>query len=79
MKTSFPKTSLGWIFTSVLFSAFASGSWAQNLMQGPASGTTKVIRGGTYGYQAAYCRSGGRGGSVLPDSPSVGFRLVFNP
>lgn len=47
--------------------------------QGPASGTTKKSRGGTYRLQAVYCRSGARGGSSNPDSPSAGFRLVFNP
>ncbi|MEI6638865.1 MAG: formylglycine-generating enzyme family protein, partial [Chlorobium sp.] len=48
--------------------------------EGPETGSSRVLRGGSWNYYADSCRSAGRGG----DSPGsrlsdVGFRLVFVP
>jgi formylglycine-generating enzyme required for sulfatase activity len=48
---------------------------------GPASGETRVMRGGSYSQKPEDCRSAKRGGGVLPnqgDAINVGFRLCFS-
>ncbi len=47
---------------------------------GPASGSNRVFRGGSWRNHVAYCRSADRGGSI-PSSHNfeLGFRLVFVP
>lgn len=47
---------------------------------GPESGTNRVIRGGSWDFKAAFCRTAGRGGG-RPDGrgSDFGFRLVFVP
>jgi formylglycine-generating enzyme required for sulfatase activity len=46
--------------------------------QGPATGETRVMRGGAYSLKPEDCRSAKRGGGVLPnrgDAINIGFRL----
>jgi formylglycine-generating enzyme required for sulfatase activity len=47
---------------------------------GAATGSIRVLRGGSWNYNARYCRSAFRGGNT-PDyrNDDVGFRLVFVP
>ena len=46
--------------------------------QGPSSGSSRVIRGGGWGFIARSCRSATRGGSMEPDfrHDNLGFRLL---
>jgi formylglycine-generating enzyme required for sulfatase activity len=48
--------------------------------KGPSTGAARVLRGGSWSYDAAYCRSAGRYGS-RPDYRynSFGFRVVLAP
>jgi formylglycine-generating enzyme required for sulfatase activity len=62
------------------FGAYSGGSVTDP--QGPETGSKRVIRGGTYGWSAVYCRSACR----IPREPNipwwdqmVGFRVVLAP
>jgi formylglycine-generating enzyme required for sulfatase activity len=49
--------------------------------QGPATGVTRVMRGGSYSQKPEDCRSAKRNGGVLPnrrDAINIGFRLCFS-
>ncbi len=46
--------------------------------KGPTTGTTRVIRGGSWFYYPRYCRSAGRQGLVSGIRYDVGFRAVIN-
>jgi formylglycine-generating enzyme required for sulfatase activity len=53
---------------------------AQTNPTGPSTGTSRVVRGGSWGYNAQGCRSANRGG-YDPNTliNAVGFRLAFVP
>ena len=58
------------------YGPYAAG--AQTEPQGPAGGTTRVVRGGAWFYDAPYCRSANRSTSGVDDRfASIGFRVVL--
>ena len=52
----------------------------ENNPMGPVNGTSRVIRGGSWGVKPAFCRTTNRG-DLTPDHRDiiVGFRLVLVP
>ena len=67
-----------WEWCSDWFGFYSSG--AQTNPQGPDKGLRRVLRGGSFGYEARYCRVSSR----IPCTPNtssyiVGFRLVLCP
>jgi len=66
----------GWEFCSDWYGTYPGGSATDP--QGPASGTFRVYRGGSWSTDAQFCRSATRSG-VVPSSHYIdlGFRIVL--
>ncbi len=69
-----------WEWCSDWYGGDYYGSSPQNNPQGPASGSSRVYRGGSWDFNAPYCRSANRSNRI-PDFriDGLGFRLVFVP
>jgi formylglycine-generating enzyme required for sulfatase activity len=66
-----------WEWCSDWYGAYPGGSVTDP--QGPASGSNRVVRGGSWSFNAFHCRSASRYGDPASRGFDIGFRVVLAP